>query len=88
MAKSVRAFRDEKGHLHLTAEEAIVADIALILGRVGDEGGLTKGVARIVLENRKKIRKAFAEYESLLGAECIGDNVIDVTAIGLDGGNR
>jgi 3-methyladenine DNA glycosylase Tag len=66
MARSVEAYRDERGHVHDTPAEAIIADIAASLGRVGDEGGLTNGVAALILEKRAAIEKAFADYDRLV----------------------
>ena len=66
MAKVVEAYRDERGTLHNTPANAIVADIAAALGRVGDEGGLTNGVATLILEKRKDIERAFADYDALI----------------------
>jgi len=66
MAKVVEAYRDERGTLHNTPANAIVADIAAALGRVGDEGGLTNGVATLILEKRKDIERAFADYDALV----------------------
>ncbi len=65
MAKIIEAYVDERGHLHTSPATAIVADIAAILGRVGDEGGLTSGVAALILEKREAIEKAFADYDML-----------------------
>ena len=66
MAISIEAFRDERGHVHDTPAEAVIADIAAALGRVGDEGGLTNGVAKLILEKRPYIEKAFADYDMLM----------------------
>jgi hypothetical protein len=72
MAQAIQAFRDERGHLHDCANTAVVADIAAALGRVGDEGGLTNGVAKLILEKRREIEKAFADLDSLIPAQpCI-----------------
>jgi len=68
MARPIQAFRDERGHLHDSAELAVLADIAAALGRVGDEGGLTAGVARLVLEKRAEIERAFDDLDRLTGA--------------------
>jgi hypothetical protein len=67
MATVVEAFKDGKGNLHVDATRAIVADIATALGRVGDEGGLTHGVARLILEKRAEIEAAFADFDKLQG---------------------
>ena len=69
MAKAIEAFCDERGHLHDSPELAIVADIAAALGRVGDEGGLTSGVARLILEKRRQIEQAFADLDKLMKAQ-------------------
>jgi hypothetical protein len=65
MAKAVEAYRDERGNLHDNAVSAVLSDLAAALGRVGDEGGLTPGVARLVLEKRVDIEKAFADLDRL-----------------------
>ena len=65
MAKTIEAYRDERGNLHDTATSAVVADIAAALGRVGDEGGLTNGVAKLILEKRSEIERAFADFDQL-----------------------
>jgi len=68
MARVIEAYRDERGNLHHNATSAIVADIAAALGRVGDEGGLTNGVAKLIIEKRREIEKAFADFDALHGS--------------------
>ncbi|HEU4652245.1 MAG TPA: hypothetical protein VFS49_12600 [Croceibacterium sp.] len=65
MAKAIEAYQDERGNLHDSPTSAIIADIAAALGRVGDEGGLTNGVAKLILEKRSEIERAFADFDSL-----------------------
>lgn len=65
MATVIEAYRDNRGNLHLDPASAIVADIAAALGRVGDEGGLTQGVAKLILEKRAEIEMAFADLDRL-----------------------
>lgn len=65
MARSIEAYRDERGSVHDTPEEAVIADIAAALGRVGEEGGLTAGVAKLIFEKRPAIERAFADYDRL-----------------------
>lgn len=65
MANAVEAYKDSRGNLHLDPASATVADIAASLGRVGDEGGLTQGVARLILEKRSEIEAAFADLDKL-----------------------
>ena len=66
MAISIKAYRDNRGHVHNTPAEAVVADIAAALGRVGDEGGLTNGVAKLILDKRVQIERAFEDLDRLL----------------------
>ncbi|MFB0610989.1 hypothetical protein [Aurantiacibacter poecillastricola] len=65
MAKPIQAYLDNRGQFHMTPTSAVIGDIAAALGRVGDEGGLTEGVARLILEKRKEIEKAFADFDTL-----------------------
>lgn len=65
MATAIEAFKDNRGNLHREPISATVADIAASLGRVGDESGLTEGVARLILEKRPEIERAFADLDRL-----------------------
>lgn len=76
MAKIIEAYADDRGTLHTSPAAAIVADIAAILGRVGEEGGLTSGVAALILEKREAIEKAFVDFDRLTAG---GAEVIDVS---------
>jgi hypothetical protein len=67
MGKAIEAYRDERGCLHESAINAVLSDLAAALGRVGDEGGLTQGVARLILEKRADIEKAFEDLDRLGG---------------------
>lgn len=69
MATECTAYRDNKGALHPTPERATLADLAHILGRVGEEGGMTAGVAKLILEKREKIERIFAEHDAMLNAD-------------------
>jgi hypothetical protein len=69
MAQVIQAFQDERGHLHDSPATAVVADLAAALGRVGDEGGLTNGVAKLILEKRQEIEKAFADLDALIRSQ-------------------
>ena len=59
-------FQDSKGGLHATPEKATLEDLAAVLGRVGDEGGMTAGVAKLIFENRLEIERIFAEHDSMI----------------------
>ncbi|CDO34533.1 hypothetical protein [Novosphingobium sp. KN65.2] len=65
MASQCVAFRDSKGGLHASLEEATLKDLAAVLGRVGDEGGMTAGVAKLVFEKRQEIERILAEHDQL-----------------------
>lgn len=65
MATQCIAFRDSKGGLHASLEKATLEDLAGVLGRVGEEGGMTAGVAKLILEKRQEIERIFAEHDGL-----------------------
>lgn len=69
MATECTAYRDNKGSLHATPERATLADLANVLGRVGEEGGMTAGVAKLILEKREEIERVFAEHDEMLTAD-------------------
>lgn len=77
MARTIEAYQDERGNLHDSPTSAIVADIAAALGRVGDEGGLTNGVAKLILEKRNEIERAFADLDTLDQGGATISGVID-----------
>lgn len=69
MATECTAYRDDKGGLHPTAERATLADLAGVLGRVGEEGGMTAGVAKLIFEKREDIERIFAEHDNILATD-------------------
>lgn len=69
MASQCVAFRDSKGGLHSSLEEATLKDLAAVLGRVGDEGGMTAGVAKLVFEKRQEIERILGEHDQLVGVD-------------------
>lgn len=68
MASGCTAYRDAKGGLHINPEKATLEDLAAVLGRVGDEGGMTAGVARMIFDKRKEIERVFAEHDAMAAA--------------------
>ena len=66
MAMQCTAFRDSKGGLHATLEKATLEDLAGVLGRVGDEGGMTAGVAKLIFDKRQQIERIFAEHDEIV----------------------
>lgn len=69
MATECTAYRDNKGSLHATPERATLADLANVLGRVGEEGGMTAGVAKLIFEKRDEIERVFAEHDEMLDVD-------------------
>lgn len=67
MAKLAPACFDNEGKTHPTPEAAVLADLTVILGRIGAEGGITAGLAQIVLEKRREIEAAFADLDAMTG---------------------
>jgi len=67
MAVRCLAFRDAKGGLHGDLHKATLEDLAGVLGRVGDEGGMTAGVAKLIFEKRAEIERVFAEHDAATG---------------------
>lgn len=63
MAKQVTRFEAEDGSLHESHESAITADIAVILGRIGNGSNesLAPGIARKIVESRNEIMAALNE---------------------------
>ncbi|MFK4874127.1 hypothetical protein [Novosphingobium sp. ZW T3_23] len=68
MAFECVAYRDSKGGLHSSLEKATLEDLAAVLGRVGDEGGMTSGVARMIFDKRAEIERVFAEHDALVAS--------------------
>lgn len=68
MANECIAYRDSKGGLHGSAEKATLEDLAGVLGRVGDEGGMTAGVARMIFDKRAEIERVFAEHDRIMAS--------------------
>ncbi|AXB78458.1 hypothetical protein [Novosphingobium sp. P6W] len=85
MASECIAYRDSKGGLHSSAERATLEDLAGVLGRVGDEGGMTGGVARMIFDKREEIERVFAEHDALIASapkhEEIGPGVQTIRAV-------
>jgi hypothetical protein len=68
MARECTAYRDAKGGLHSSPEKATLEDLASVLGRVGDEAGMTGGVARMIFDKRGDIERVFAEHDAMIAA--------------------
>ena len=75
MATECTAYRDGKGALHATPEKATLADLAAVLGRVGEEGGMTAGVAKLLLDKRDELERVFAEHDAMIAKGHAADKV-------------
>lgn len=82
MATECTAYRDNKGGLHPTADRATLADLADVLGRVGEEGGMTSGVAKLIFEKRAEIERVFAEHDQMAQNETRDADVVPITDAG------
>lgn len=69
VAKVATAFADNQGKLHSTAEAAVLADLSVILGRIGAESGITSGLAKCIIEKRAEIEAVFADFDAMTGGE-------------------
>ena len=66
MARKGTGFFDAKGRYFKTPEEATVADLAGILGKVGDGESLAPGIAQMMLERRSEIERLFSEHDMMM----------------------
>jgi hypothetical protein len=65
MAKLAFAFADNSGALHANPEDAALADLSAVLGRIGAESGITNGLAKMILEKRSEIEQVFADLDHI-----------------------
>ena len=80
MATECIAYRDNRGELHATAERATLADLASVLGRVGEDGGMTNGVAKLILDKREDIERMFAEHDAMMSNASSAEMKADVVS--------
>lgn len=66
MAKQGTGFFDRKGNYFRKPEEATIADLAALLGQIGDGESLAPGIAHTILDRRKDIERLFAEHDEML----------------------
>lgn len=65
MAKIATTFEDNQGEQHKTPEAAALADLTIILGRIGAESGLTAGLAKVILDKRPDIERVYGEFDAM-----------------------
>ncbi len=69
MAKCGLCYFDGTGQVHKTPESATKADLAAILGKIGEGDSLAPGIAGILLDKRADVERVFAEYDELIGPQ-------------------
>lgn len=65
MAKVAFAYADNSGALHTDPQDAAIADLGTVLGRIGAEAGITNGLARMIIEKRAEIEKVFIDLDHM-----------------------
>lgn len=65
MAKIMPAFMDIAGQVHASAEAAVLSDLAAALGRTTADSGITGGLAKLILDKRAEIERAFADLDAM-----------------------
>lgn len=65
MAKEVASYADDKGNLHKTPEGATKADLATLLGKLGEGESLAPGIAAHIFEKRKELERIFKEHDDM-----------------------
>lgn len=71
MAKTAACFIDNAGTPHTTPENAVLADIAAVLGTQGRDSqvaGMAPGLAKLILAHRAEIEAAFADLDAMAGS--------------------
>ena len=68
MAKLTQSYTDNRGTIHGTPEQAVLADIAAALGRINADAGIVGGIASLILDKRDEIEAAFRDLDDLRGA--------------------
>lgn len=76
MAHRITAYRDRNGDRHDDAEAATIADLAIVLGRVGGETGMAQGIARKIFEQWNEFEQVMIEHRA------IADPVVKLKAVG------
>lgn len=66
MAKIATYIEDNSGKPHKKPEDAVLSDIALALGKIGDaDHDMSMGIARKILAQREVIAAAFKDFDEL-----------------------
>lgn len=65
MAKIAQCFADNRGTFHSTPEQAVLSDLAAVLGRINGDTGLAGGIASVILDKRAEIEAAFRDLDQM-----------------------
>jgi hypothetical protein len=76
MAHRTTSYKDRAGNVHDDAETATIADLAIVLGRVGGETGMAQGIARKIFEQWNEFEQVMIEHRA------IADPVVKLKAVG------
>jgi hypothetical protein len=74
MARIDTCYRDNSGAAHEVPEDAALADLEAVLGRIGAESGLTKGLAKMILDKRADIEAVFADLDMMISPDGVTGN--------------
>jgi hypothetical protein len=66
MARRGIGYFDAKGQYFKSPDEAVVSDLASLLGRVGEGESLAPGIARILIDKRADIERIYSDYDEMM----------------------
>jgi len=80
MPEAVTRWKDDAGQVHDSFEEAVIADIARVLGKIGNgENSLTPAIARKIVSSRHAIMQML----ELLPEQCLDVAAEDAPALAI-----
>lgn len=65
MPHRITAYKDRNGKIHEEAEPATIADIAIVLGRVGTDPNVLDGIARKIFEAFPDVEQVMLEHSAI-----------------------
>lgn len=68
MAYRVTAYKDRNGKRHDEPEAATIADLAIVLGRVGTDPNVLDGLARKLFEAWAEVEQVMVEHSAIVPA--------------------
>jgi hypothetical protein len=66
MARRGIGYFDSRGQYFKTPDEAVVSDLASLLGRIGEGDSLAPGIARILIDKRAEIERIYSDYDEMM----------------------